>query len=104
MRRTVVTIGSTAGIKKNVPTSLFAKRFCEGLSTPILSKIKYLRRLVSNMESISKARTVQERMIKIKLRYSPLKEMTVKPVSEFSTPQAFTVTLMVTLSGRAFPS
>ena len=38
-------------------------------------------------------------MIKIMLKYNPLNEMAVNPVSELATPHAYTVTPIVTLSG-----
>ena len=47
---------------------------------------------------------VEDKIIKIILKYKPQKEIAANPVKEFSTPHAFTVTPMVTCSGKLFPS
>ena len=41
-------------------------------------------------ESCSNARTEQDRMMKIMLKYNPQNEIAVNPVSELATPHAFT--------------
>ena len=47
---------------------------------------------------------VEDKIIKIILKYKPQKEIAANPVKEFSIPHAFTVMPIVTCSGKPFPS